>query len=159
MPCYDVPMRERAPRSLLSARSLLITGIGEVWSSFEQRASARDEGTGLALMIVSAAMFSLMAATAKLLLPHTPPQAVVLSRGLLMSAVFITVALRRKIPILGKRPGMLVVRGLLGYTALSCYFSSVQHLPLGDAVLLQYSHPAFVAMLAPLVLHEKTARG
>ena len=152
-------MRERARRGLLSARSLLLTGIGEVWSSLEQKATARDEGTGLLLMIVSAAMFSLMAAMAKLLLPHTPPQAVVLSRGVFMAAICVAYGARRKIPIVGKRPGMLIVRGLLGYTALSCYFYSVQHLPLGDAVLLQYSHPAFVALLAPIVLHEKTARG
>ena len=51
---------------------------------------------------------------------------------------------------------MLLVRGLLGYGALSCYFWSVQHLPLGDAVLLQYSHPVFVALIAPFVLGEHT---
>jgi drug/metabolite transporter (DMT)-like permease len=51
---------------------------------------------------------------------------------------------------------MLLVRGLLGYGALSCYFWSVQHLPLGDAVLLQYSHPIFVAALAPRILREPT---
>jgi drug/metabolite transporter (DMT)-like permease len=56
----------------------------------------------------------------------------------------------------GQRPGKLLVRGLLGYAALSCYFYSVQQLPLGDAVLLQYSHPIFVAALAPFVLTERT---
>jgi drug/metabolite transporter (DMT)-like permease len=104
-------------------------------------------------------MFSLMAAMAKLLLPNTPTQVVVLSRGVLMTAVCVAYALRRDIPIAGKRPGMLVLRGLFGYAALSCYFYSVQHLALGDAVLLQYSHPAFVAALAPFVLGEKTSRG
>jgi len=54
---------------------------------------------------------------------------------------------------------MLLLRGLLGYAALSCYFYSVQHLPLGDAVLLQYSHPAFVALVAPALLGETTGRG
>jgi drug/metabolite transporter (DMT)-like permease len=107
-------------------------------------------------MVVSAAAFAAMAAFAKKLLPHTPTQAVVLSRGLMMTVVFATLARRRGIPILGRRPGMLLLRGLLGYGALSCYFWSVQHLPLGDAVLLQYSHPIFVALLAPLVLGERT---
>jgi drug/metabolite transporter (DMT)-like permease len=107
-------------------------------------------------MVVSAAAFAAMAAFAKKLLPHTPTQAVVLSRGLMMTAVFATLAHRRGIPVLGRRPGMLLLRGLLGYGALSCYFWSVQHLPLGDAVLLQYSHPIFVALLAPLVLGERT---
>jgi drug/metabolite transporter (DMT)-like permease len=62
------------------------------------------------------------------------------------------------VSIVGSNPPMLLLRGLLGYGALSCYFWSVQHLPLGDAVLLQYSHPVFVAAIAPLVLAESTTR-
>src|SRR5262249_44707660 len=67
-------------------------------------------------------------------------------------------ARREGVPIVGKNTPMLLLRGLLGYGALSCYFWSVQHLPLGDAVLLQYSHPVFVAALAPFVLGEPTGR-
>jgi drug/metabolite transporter (DMT)-like permease len=107
-------------------------------------------------MVVSAASFASMAAVAKKMLPHAPPQSVVLSRGLIMTAVFVALAWRQSVPLRGQRPGMLLVRGLLGYAALSCYFHSVQHLPLGDAVLLQYSHPVFVAVLAPWLLGEAT---
>lgn len=120
-------------------------------------ASARRDGHGLWLMIASAACFALMAAIAKRWLAHTPTQAVVLSRGLVMSAVFLTLAWRRGVSVLGRRRGLLLTRGLLGYVALSCYFYSVQHLPLGDAVLLQYSHPIFVAALAPWLLGERTS--
>jgi drug/metabolite transporter (DMT)-like permease len=84
---------------------------------------------------------------------------VVLSRGILMTAVFLGIALRRGLPVCGKSPGKLVLRGALGYAALSCYFFSVQRLPLGDAVLLQYSHPVFVGLLAPWWLGERTGRG
>ena len=136
-----------------------MTGIGEVWESVRRETTAEHERAGLLLMVLSAAMFALMAAMAKLLLPHEPTQAVVLLRGILMTAVCAAYASRHGIAIWGRRPGMLAVRGLLGYAALSCYFYSVQHLPLGDAVLLQYSHPAFVAALAPLVLGEKMERG
>ena len=110
-------------------------------------------------MVVSAASFALMAAFAKKLLPDTPTQAVVFSRGVMMTAIFFAAARWQGVPLLGKRPGLLLVRGLLGYAALSCYFWSVQHLPLGDAVLLQYSHPVFVAAVAPLLLGERTRRG
>jgi drug/metabolite transporter (DMT)-like permease len=109
-------------------------------------------------MVASAFWFALMAAIAKRWLPDTPTQAVVLSRGLLMTALLWALARRQRVPIVGRRLGMLVTRGLLGYVALSCYFWSVQHLPLGDAVLLQYSHPIFVAVLAPFVLREPTSR-
>lgn len=146
-------------RLLGAGRSLLLTGIAEVWAGLRDGAAARGERGGLVLMILSAASFAAMAAFAKLLLPHTPTQAVVLSRGLMMTVVFLGAAFWRGVPVMGKSPGKLVLRGALGYAALSCYFFSVQHLPLGDAVLLQYSHPVFVGLLAPWLLGERTGRG
>jgi len=140
-------------------RSLLLTGIADVWSTLRDGEGRGGPRSGLVLMVVSAAAFAAMAAFAKKLLPDTPTQAVVLSRGLLMTVLFMALARRRSVSVVGRRPGMLLVRGLLGYAALSCYFWSVQHLPLGDAVLLQYSHPVFVALIAPLVLRERTGPG
>jgi len=141
-----------------NTKSLLLTGLADVWSTVQEEARRPGERFGLTLMVVSAACFALMAAIAKRTLPDTPMQAVVLSRGLLMTATFVALARRQGIPLLGNNPRMLLVRGLLGYGALSCYFWSVQHLPLGDAVLLQYSHPIFVAAIAPFVLREATGR-
>ncbi|MBI5850855.1 MAG: DMT family transporter [Planctomycetes bacterium] len=120
---------------------------------------AQDARSGVLLMVASAAWFAGMAAIAKRWLPDTPAQAIVLSRGILMSVVLVAIARGRRVPIVGRQVRMLVVRGLLGYAALSCYFWSVQQLPLGDAVLLQYAHPIFVAALAPIVLAERTSRG
>ena len=139
-------------------KSLLITGLADVRSALRDEARRPGDRFGLQLMIVSAAAFAAMAAFAKKLLPDTPMQAVVLSRGLLMTAVFVAMARRRGVAILGQNPPMLLLRGLLGYAALSCYFWSVQHLPLGDAVLLQYSHPIFVAAIAPFFLTEAIGR-
>ncbi len=139
--------------------SFFLTGIADVWSALRTRPAAGSDGAGLAMMVASAGFFALMAAFAKLLLPDTPTQAVVLSRGVLMTALVVALARREGVSLVGTRPGRLLLRGALGYGAVSCYFYSVQHLPLGDAVLLQYSHPVFVAALAPLVLGEGTRRG
>ena len=139
-------------------RSLLITGLADVFAAVREESRRPGERFGLALMVVSAACFALMAAIAKKLLPDTPMQAVVFSRGVLMTTTFVALARRQGVPILGNNPRMLLFRGLLGYGALSCYFWSVQHLPLGDAVLLQYSHPIFVAAVAPFLLGEPTGR-
>lgn len=109
-------------------------------------------------MVLSAAAFSAMAAFSKLLLPGSPTQAVVFSRSLIMAVTFGAIARARGVSLIGSRPWTLALRGLLGYGAVSCYFYSVQKLPLGDAVLLQYSHPVFVAVLAPFLLHEKMGR-
>ena len=116
-----------------------------------------SERHGLLLMVASAAWFALMAAIAKRWLSDTPTQAVVFSRGVLMSLTFITLARQRGVSLLGRQRRLLFTRGALGYVALSCYFWSVQHLPLGDAVLLQYTHPIFVGLLAPWLLRERTS--
>lgn len=118
-----------------------------------------SDRSGLALMVGSAASFALMAAFAKWLLPDTPTQAIVFSRGVLVSSVLALYAARRGVPLTGRDTRRLILRGLFGYAGLSCYFWSVHHLPLGDAVLLQYSHPVVVAVLAPFLLGERTARG
>jgi len=107
-------------------------------------------------MVASAAAFTLMAAFAKKLLPEAPMQAVVFSRGVMMTLVFAAMGWWQGAALKGTNTRKLILRGLLGYMALSCYFYSVQHLPLGDAVLLQYSHPIFVAAIAPLVLRERS---
>ncbi len=138
--------------------SLLITGLAGAWSAAQEESRRPGERWGLILMVTSAASFALMAALAKKLLPDTPTQAVVLSRSLLMTAIFVVAARRQHLPLIGSRPAVLLLRGLLGYCALSCYFYSVQHLPLGDAVLLQYSHPLFIAAIAPWFLKERTSR-
>jgi drug/metabolite transporter (DMT)-like permease len=145
-------------RLLGNTKSLLLTGLADVRSAVQEESRRPGDRFGLILMVLSAACFALMAAIAKKLLPTTPMQAVVFSRGILMSATFVTLARRQGVPILGNNPPVLLLRGLLGYGALSCYFWSVQHLPLGDAVLLQYSHPIFVAAIAPLFLSEPTGR-
>ncbi len=146
-------------RGLLGSRSLLLTGLAEVWAGVKQETMGPGERSGLVLMVLSAAAFAMMAAFAKLLLPRAPTQSVVLSRGIMMTALFAAVAVRKNVSLLGTRPFKLFLRGLFGYAALSCYFFSVQRLSLGDAVLLQYSHPAFVALLAPVILGEKTGKG
>jgi drug/metabolite transporter (DMT)-like permease len=141
------------PSSLTPAHRL-----AAAWSSVREAASREGERFGLALMVVSAVSVTLMAALAKKFLPDAPQQAVVLSRGVFLSMAFVALARWKRAPLTGQRPGLLVGRGLLSYAALSCYFYSVQHLPLGDAVLLQYSHPVFVAAMAPWWLGEHTAR-
>ena len=145
------------PSWLRAPRSLLLTGLADVWTALrEGKPPGESARGGVTLMIASAALFALMAAFVKKYLPDTPTQAVVFSRGVMMAAVFVALARSSGAPIRGRRPGRLLLRGIFGYLALSCYFFSVQHLPLGDAVLLQYSHPAFVAALAPLLLRERS---
>jgi drug/metabolite transporter (DMT)-like permease len=60
--------------------------------------------------------------------------------------------------ILGPRPGLLLLRSLLGTTALACLFISLTKLSTADATILRETAPLFVMLLAPLWLGERVSR-
>ena len=111
-------------RLLGETKSLLLTGLADVWAGRKDTRGRPGDRVGLELMVVSAAMFALMAAVAKKLLPHTPMQAVVFSRGVLMTTVFVAMARRRGVPILGKQPWVLLDPRV---PAVAAYYDAEQH--------------------------------
>ncbi|EFN56059.1 hypothetical protein CHLNCDRAFT_145530 [Chlorella variabilis] len=59
-------------------------------------------------------------------------------------------------PWRSSRRWLLLVRGLVGFGAITCYYSAVQLLPLADAAVFAFLAPLFVALLSPLVLGESS---
>lgn len=54
-----------------------------------------------------------------------------------------------------KRFGAHLIRSLSGLTAMYCFFYTIAHLHLAEAVLLNYSAPIFIAVIALLWLGER----
>ncbi|KAK9864028.1 hypothetical protein WJX84_012187 [Apatococcus fuscideae] len=83
-----------------------------------------------------------------------------LVRSLLMTAVSGGTIVNKNIPPWGTRGqrSLLVIRGLLGFLSISGIYWSLKLLPLSDATVLQFIAPIFVAILAPLILHENPSR-
>jgi drug/metabolite transporter (DMT)-like permease len=79
---------------------------------------------------------------------------VVLARGLVSLALSFWTARRLGVDPWGRRRGLLLLRGLVGSTALFCVYAAVVHLPLAAATVLQYLYPTFTALLAWLLLAE-----
>ena len=52
----------------------------------------------------------------------------------------------------------LVLRGVLGGSAVFCFFLAIEHLPVGLATLLNYTAPVFTAIWAALFLGERLDR-
>jgi len=119
------------------------------------RRAHRADTRGLILMVASAACFAAMAPFTRKWLTHLEPQSIVLARAIVMLIVFAIWARVAGIPLAGRNRVGLILRGFIGYLAISCYVWSTQHLQPGQAVLLQYSHPVFVAALAPFLLRER----
>lgn len=113
---------------------------------------------GLRYMVAGAFFFSVMSLLVKLAGQRLPSQQIVLARSLIM-LVLAWAALRRAgVPLLGTRRGLLALRGVLGFAALSCFYYALVHLPLADATVIQYTNPAFAAVLAIFVLGEGMRR-
>ena len=110
---------------------------------------------GLRYMAAGAFFFSVMSLLVKFAGRTLPSQEIVFARSLVMAILTYTTLRRRRIPVLGERRSLLVVRGLLGFAALSCFYYALVHLPLADATVIQYTNPAFAAVFAVLVLGER----
>lgn len=107
-------------------------------------------------MVASALLFSVMAALIKAAARTIPSVEVVVVRNVVHAALFVPLWWCRTDRSLGS-PRLLVVRGVLGLCALEAYAWTLGAMPLADAWILQAMNPVFVALLAPLVLKERSA--
>ncbi|TNF37610.1 MAG: DMT family transporter [Deltaproteobacteria bacterium] len=106
-------------------------------------------------MVAAAFFFALMSALVKIVAARVPISEAVFARSLVGLVLSVWMLRRARVPILGVRRGLLLVRGLLGFAALSFYFYAISELPLADATVLQYTNPVWTAFLAGLLLRER----
>jgi drug/metabolite transporter (DMT)-like permease len=120
-------------------------------------AAARTLPLGLRYMAAGAFFFSLMSLLVKLAGQRLPTQEIVLARSLVMVLIAGAALRARGISFAGTpgRRRFLVLRGVFGYGALSCFYYALVHLPLADATVLQYTNPAWAAVFAIFVLGER----
>jgi drug/metabolite transporter (DMT)-like permease len=125
-----------------------------------ERASLFPLAPGVRHMAVGAFWFSVMTAMVKGVGRTLPSQEIVLVRGAVMLALSTALVLRAGLSPWGARDqrGLLVLRGVFGFAALSLFYSSLVHLPLAEANLIQYTNPVFTAILAVWVLRERMGR-
>jgi drug/metabolite transporter (DMT)-like permease len=128
----------------------------EVTEIQAEKAGARS---GARSMVLSAFLFSLMSLLVKEVGARIPSQEVVFVRALVSMIVAYGLVRRASPGNWGRRKGLLVVRGLAGFSALSCFFYALIHLPLADATVIQYTNPVWTAWLGWLVLGEALTAG
>lgn len=110
--------------------------------------------TAIFYMIFSVIAFSLMNAVVKYLGSFNAYQ-IVFFRSIGTLFFTIPLILKAKIPILGNNKKLLFLRGLFGVISLTCFFQSLNYLPVGTAVSLRYTSPIFAAIFALIYLKEK----
>jgi drug/metabolite transporter (DMT)-like permease len=113
---------------------------------------------GIRYMVGAAFFFSLMSLFVKLAGRTLPTMEIVLARGVVIAVVTGGILRRRGIPAWGRRKGLLLLRGILGFVALTCFYFALVHLPLADATVIQYTNPAWTALLAAVFIDERLDR-
>lgn len=111
---------------------------------------------GLRYMAEASLYFSLMSVTVKLASQRGVPwEQIVFARSLF--AVVVTYVWLRSVGLApwGDRRGWLILRGVVGVGGLMCFYYALSELPLGDATVIQFTNPAFVAVFAVFLLGEK----
>jgi drug/metabolite transporter (DMT)-like permease len=113
---------------------------------------------GLRWAAAGALSFSLMSALAKLSGERIPTQEIIFFRALITTVLTVFALRQRKISLLGTERWLLLLRGLFGFGALSCFLWAVVRLPLADTTVLHFTHPVFTALLAAMFLKETLRR-
>ena len=115
---------------------------------------------GMRYMIMSALGFSFMALCVKLSFNAGIPVLEIVAARALVSLILSYIDVQRKgISLLGTNQTLLLMRGLVGALALMCVYYAVATLPLAEAMVLQYTHPMFTAILALIFLNERIHSG
>jgi drug/metabolite transporter (DMT)-like permease len=109
-------------------------------------------------MMLASLLFALMAAMVKEVERTLPVGYAVFARsaiGLILSYLLVR---RASLAWRGNRPGLLAIRGLVGFSALMCTFESIARISLSDAVILHQTQPLWTALLARIFLGERLRR-
>lgn len=106
-------------------------------------------------MVGAAFSFAVMSLLVKVVGQRLPTMEVVFVRSVVTLALSWGMLRVRGKPVWGVNRPLLLLRGGIGFLALSCFYYAVIHLPLADATVIQYTNPVFTAVLAAIFLKER----
>lgn len=107
-------------------------------------------------MLLSSLGFALMAACVKIVSGLGIPVLEIVAARAIVSLVLSYLDIKRKrLSAWGNNKPLLIVRGTVGTLALMCVYFAVTTLPLAEAAILQYTYPAFTAVIALWFLKER----
>lgn len=118
--------------------------------SFATAAQRLGVRPGPLLMAATTLVFTLMVALVKVARAELSAMEIVLWRGV-VGIPLAWLGLRGLRPTVSNGP-VLVARVLLGFGAMTCFYTAAKGLPLADHTLITKVQPLLVAVLAPLLL-------
>ncbi|TMQ17630.1 MAG: DMT family transporter [Deltaproteobacteria bacterium] len=109
---------------------------------------------GVLYMAASAFGFSAMGVLVKLASPRLPLSEIVFARAIVTVVLSYAMVRRAGLSPWGNQRMSLVLRGVLGFGGLTCYYIALSRLPLADATTLQNVTPVLTAVLAWWLIGE-----
>jgi len=106
-------------------------------------------------MLVAALGFAVMGALVKVGAQKFSSAELVFYRSIFGLAVIWAYIMINKLPLATPVLNKQMSRALVGFASLVLFFYAIAHLPLATAITLNYTSPLFLAVLTPLLLHEK----
>ena len=106
-------------------------------------------------LVFASLFFSLMTVCVKKIDEAIPIYELVFFRSIFSLIITSLIIKKKKINPWGKNKALLILRGLLGTTALICIFYSIRNMPLSISTVIQYTYPIFISIFAALLFKEK----
>ena len=116
-----------------------------------------DRRAAIAWMLVAIASFSGMDALGKdLALDYPVFQMLAVRSSIALALIALLLGIRRRLGTLRtQQPGAHALRALGGLIAFACFYASLRHLRLADAVAIAFGTPFLVAILGQFILGER----
>lgn len=113
---------------------------------------------GPVAMTASGLFFAAMGAMIKSLGNAIPLFQITFFRAMVSALLLGLVMWRRGIPLRGENQGLLVIRSIVGFIAMTLNFYALARINLGDAAVLNQSSPVFVLLFSWCFLGERFYR-
>ena len=112
---------------------------------------------GALLLILGEGLLAVMAAMIKHLADTLPVEMIVFGRNLVGLAVLLPVLVAGGgiRDLRTRHLGLHFIRGFTGVTAMFCFFFTIAHIPLAEAVLVKMTVPFFLPLVAWLWLNDR----
>lgn len=112
---------------------------------------------GAAILVFGLFLFSIQDVIIKYFSGNYSVLQIVFVRGCIALVLLLTLfrTLPQRIPLVSKRPLLMLCRGLLGFSSYTCYYMAVAAMPLAEVVSITFTMPLFVTAMSALILREK----
>ncbi len=109
-------------------------------------------------LVFASFFFSLMTLCVKNIDKRIPIYELVFFRSLLSLMITLSIIKAKKINPWGNNRLLLILRGVLGTSALVCIFYAIRNMPLSISTVIQYTYPIFISIFAGIFINEKITR-